>query len=218
MAFWPLITSGGIDPKESRKATWSVVFGALGLLVGTLGTAFAVYAWFASGNKNNTQAPNNAQYSASQLQTASHTASFSAPSNLDLQAQCAAQAQKTLIDFQQSMESVGSYDSFSQQNSYSSDFGECFEIISYSPTIPPGTKIDTPANAFAYPTEVDTFRDAYKNNDLADCIFYDNLVGVEPQAASNPDSYIKCTIGNSTVTYQQLKDYINQRMGAGTVQ
>jgi hypothetical protein len=145
------------------------------------------------------------------------SATTSEPQSLALQAQCATQAQKTLAIFEQGMKFAG-YDSFSQQNHYSPNFNECFEIISYSPIVAPGTQINTAEDAFAHPNEYDTFMDAYENNDLADCTFYDDLWGVDPQAASNPANRIKCTIGGYAVTYQQLQNYINQRMATGTVQ
>lgn len=135
---------------------------------------------------------------------------------LRLQGMCARQARKSLAQFAQSMRPQG-YREFSEQNAFSATYDECFEIISFSPVVPPGTKIKTAAEAFAYPTEVDTFMDAYINNDLADCSFYDRLWGVEPGSIADPDSYIKCTIGGKRVTYQQAKEYVNKRMGPGTV-
>ena len=131
--------------------------------------------------------------------------------SLSLQAQCASQAQNALMDFERQMGS--GYSSYGQQNHYNSSLAKCFVLISYSPNVPAGTQIDTDAKAFEYPTNIETLEDAYENGDLADCIYYGNLIGVDPNLVnSKPESSTSCLIGGNAVTYQQYKDFVSQRM------
>lgn len=133
------------------------------------------------------------------------------PISLNLQAQCASQAESALTNFEQQM--GNGYSNYAQQNHYNSSLEKCFVLISYSPNVPAGTQIDTDAKAYEYPTNIETFEDAYENSDLADCIYYGDLIGVDHSLVnSNPESATSCSIGNNKATYQQYKDFVSQRM------
>jgi hypothetical protein len=114
--------------------------------------------------------------------------------NLDLQNQCATQAQKTLEGSQK--DTQGSL--FSQQNHYNLALNKCFVLISY-----------LPVGVSGKPTNYEQLFDAYENNLLSQCTYYANRVSAD---FSNPTSYTTCFIGNQTVPYQQYEDFVVSRM------
>src|SRR5574337_1275135 len=67
MGNWPQSISGGTEPKESKKTTWSLVFGALGFVVGMISVMFTIYAQ-PFMNENSSKEMNNGNQSVGQQQ------------------------------------------------------------------------------------------------------------------------------------------------------
>jgi len=114
---------------------------------------------------------------------------FGKSNNLDSQAKCATQAQKTLSDYQKDR-----LQDFTQQNHYNKNLNKCFVLISY-------VYIDNISNGNG-----EVLFDAYENNELASYTYTDISGKHDPSSL--------CLIGknNGFVSCQKYKNFVNQRM------
>jgi len=113
---------------------------------------------------------------------------------IESQEKCAIQSQKRLEEFKKSLGAEGNF--ANEQNHFNSNLNKCFVLISY-----------TPLNMSA--TNNETLYDSYENKVLSGCIYYAN----RPLADfTKPDTYTSCLIGDTKASYQEYKNFINQRM------
>lgn len=121
-------------------------------------------------------------------------------SDIDLQAKCATQAEKTLNGFKKDY-SVSQYDSFTQENHYNQKMNKCFVLISYSAVYPPNTTIN-PNAPFTQPSNYEDLVDAYENTDLAHCTIFGNDMPLHQT----------CWTADNGNNFQDYKNFVLPRM------
>ena len=184
----------------------------LAIVLGIVAVA-AIVAIFYRGDAPGTQTLSNNSSFATQATSSVRQGALptSGAQQMQLEAECATQAVKTMNVLAQSLGSA--YANFSQQNHYNPDFNVCFVGISYTNNL--GTETRLTNTQLYQPSHYETIMNAYENSDLADCSYYMNRPGID---FSNPDSYTQCLIGNQKTSYSVYKTFVNARLGAGTIQ
>ena len=114
-------------------------------------------------------------------------------SDVDLQAKCATQAQKTFDDFASTMTSNSAGGDFGEQNHYNQKLDKCFVLISYISTtgLVNGGDIANHEALF----------DAYENTELAGSTYLNSAGKLYP-----------CDIGDKMVSCDDYTNFVNQKM------